>query len=103
MRTTTEVKNWKVTALGLVSTNIHRVFVIKRQLCKDSQIPCNPCSQSTIISTMPTPPSDIALTKTVKDRMKMIREALPNKLIIFLTTCCPTNAATVATPTKYRA
>jgi hypothetical protein len=35
--------------------------------------------------------------------MKMIIDALPNKAISFLTKCCPTSAATVATVTKYSA
>lgn len=39
----------------------------------------------------------------VKARMKMISDALPNKLISFRTTNCPTKAETVATATKYRA
>lgn len=45
-------------------------------------------------------PNEIALTKMVKARMKMIRDALPNIMISFLTTCCPTKAAIVATITK---
>lgn len=45
-------------------------------------------------------PSDNALTKIVKDRVKMIIDALPNMLISFLTTCCPTKAAIVATAKK---
>lgn len=48
-------------------------------------------------------PSEIALTKIVKARMKMMRDALPSIMINFLTTCCPIKAATVATATKYRA
>lgn len=48
-------------------------------------------------------PSEIALIKIVKARMKMIRDALPNMLISLLTACCPTKAATVATETKYTA
>jgi len=47
--------------------------------------------------------SQIALTKIVKDRMKMMSDALPSKLISFLATDCPKKAATVATATKYRA
>lgn len=35
--------------------------------------------------------------------MKMMSDALPNKIISFLTTCCPMKAAMVATATKYRA
>lgn len=35
--------------------------------------------------------------------MKMIRDALPNALITFPTTCCPMIAETVATPAKQRA
>lgn len=35
--------------------------------------------------------------------MKMISDALPSKMINFLTTSCPMKAATVATATKYRA
>lgn len=46
-------------------------------------------------------PREIALTKIVKARMKMISDALPSIIIILLTTCCPTKAATVATATKY--
>jgi len=48
-------------------------------------------------------PSETALTKIVKARMKIIRDALPIMVISLLTTCCPTNAATVATAAKYRA
>lgn len=48
-------------------------------------------------------PSEIALTKIVEARMKMISDALPRIIIILLTTCCPMKAATVATATKYRA
>lgn len=48
-------------------------------------------------------PSEIALIKIVKARMKMIRDALPNMLISLLTTCCPIKAAIVATKTKYTA
>lgn len=48
-------------------------------------------------------PSETALTKIVKAKMKMINDALPSRLTIFLTTCCPTNAANVATTTKYKA
>lgn len=48
-------------------------------------------------------PSEIALTKIVKARMKMIKDALPNIVISFLTACCPVNAAKVATATKYTA
>lgn len=48
-------------------------------------------------------PSVIALTKMVEARIKMIRDALPNRRISFLTTCCPTKAAIVATRVKYRA
>jgi hypothetical protein len=36
----------------------------------------------------------------VKARVKMISDALPNMLISFLITCCPTKAATVATAKK---
>ena len=42
-------------------------------------------------------PNDMALMKIMEARMKMIRDALPNILIIFLTTCCPTSATIVAT------
>ena len=49
---------------------------------------------------LPYSPSEIALTNIVKARMKMIRDALPNKMTNFLTICCPTRAATVATPVK---
>jgi len=45
-------------------------------------------------------PSDIPLTKTVSARMKIIRDVLPNIAITFLTKCCPTSAAAVATATK---
>lgn len=45
-------------------------------------------------------PKDIALTNIVKAKMKMISDALPSKIISFLTICCPTKAATVATATK---
>lgn len=45
-------------------------------------------------------PSVIALTKMVKAKMKMINDALPSILTIFLTTCNPTTAAKVATTTK---
>lgn len=48
-------------------------------------------------------PSEIALTKIVKDNMNIIKDALPRKSIIFLTTCCPVRAATMDTATKYRA
>lgn len=48
-------------------------------------------------------PSEIALTRIMKAKMKMISDALLSRLIIFLTTCCPTSAATVATTIKYRA
>lgn len=53
----------------------------------------NPCSL----------PSETALTKIVKAKMKMIRDALPIMMISFLTICCPTHAAIVATTTKYNA
>jgi hypothetical protein len=45
-------------------------------------------------------PSAIPLTKTVRAKMKMIIDALPNMAISFLTKCCPTSAAIVATATK---
>lgn len=45
-------------------------------------------------------PSDIALTKIVKARMKIIKDARPRMAIILLTTCCPVKAAIVATATK---
>lgn len=48
-------------------------------------------------------PSEIALTNIVKARMKMINDALPNKMISLLTMCWPMKAATVATATKYAA
>lgn len=48
-------------------------------------------------------PKEIALTKIVKDNMNIIKDALPRMSIIFLTTCCPVRAATMATATKYRA
>jgi hypothetical protein len=45
-------------------------------------------------------PSEIALINIVKAIIKMIIDALPNKMINFLTTCCPTKAAIVATTMK---
>lgn len=45
-------------------------------------------------------PSDIALTKIVAERMKIIIDALPNILITFLTTCCPTRAEKLATAAR---
>jgi len=39
----------------------------------------------------------------VKASMKMIIDVLPRIAMIFLTTCWPTMAATVATKTKYEA
>jgi len=36
-------------------------------------------------------------------RMKMMRDARPMAAISLLTTCCPTQAAIVATPTRYKA
>nr|GMC46641.1 Os08g0389733 [Ipomoea batatas]GMC77883.1 Os08g0389733 [Ipomoea batatas]GME09563.1 Os08g0389733 [Ipomoea batatas] len=51
---------------------------------------------------IPTPPSEIALTKIVNARMKMINDALPNTAINLLTTCCPIKAAIVATAVKKR-
>lgn len=45
-------------------------------------------------------PSDIPLTKTVRERMKIINDVLPSIAISFLTKCCPTSAAAVATATK---
>lgn len=48
-------------------------------------------------------PSEIALTKIVNARMKMINDALPNTVINLLTACCPIKAATVATAVKKRA
>jgi len=39
----------------------------------------------------------------VKANMKTMIDALPKIAIIFLTTCCPVNAAMVATNTKYEA
>ncbi len=39
----------------------------------------------------------------MKARIKMISDALPNKMINFLTICCPMKAANVATAEKYRA
>lgn len=45
-------------------------------------------------------PNDIALTKIVAARMKMINDALPRKAITFVTTCCPARAAMTATPKK---
>lgn len=48
-------------------------------------------------------PSDIALTKIMDARMKMMRDARPRAAINLLTTCCPTKAESVATATRYRA
>jgi hypothetical protein len=48
----------------------------------------------------PHSPNDIVLTNIVPARMKMISDALPNMAITFVTTCCPTRAAMVATPKK---
>lgn len=48
-------------------------------------------------------PSDIALIKIMDARMKIMRDARPRAAMSLLTTCCPTKAAIVATPTRYRA
>jgi len=48
-------------------------------------------------------PNDIALTKIVRAKMKIITDALPTMLIILRTTCCPTKAAILATAIKYSA
>lgn len=48
-------------------------------------------------------PREIALTKIVKASMKMMIDARPNRMINFLTMCCPVRAAMVATMTKYDA
>lgn len=45
-------------------------------------------------------PRLIELTKMVRASMKMIIDALPRSAMARLTTCCPTNAAMVATKTK---
>lgn len=45
-------------------------------------------------------PKEIALMNMVDANIKMIRDALPSILMIRLTTCCPTNAAIVATQMK---
>lgn len=45
-------------------------------------------------------PNDIALTKIVRARMKIIIDALPKIMTTFLTTCCPTTAERVATTAK---
>lgn len=45
-------------------------------------------------------PNEMALTKIVEARMKIMRDALPSMLISFLTACWPIKAATVATATK---
>ena len=45
-------------------------------------------------------PNETALTNIVEARMKIIRDALPNRIISFLTMCCPTKAAIVATRMK---
>ena len=62
-----------------------------------------PRKSISIINQWKTVLSQIALTKIVKDRMKMMSEALPSKLISFLATDCPKKEATVATATEYRA
>ena len=56
-----------------------------------------------IMLEMPTPPSEIALMKIMKDRMKIMSDARPNQLISFLTMCCPIIAAKKATTVKKRA
>ncbi|BAH94283.1 Os08g0389733 [Oryza sativa Japonica Group] len=48
-------------------------------------------------------PSEIALMKIMKDRMKIMSDARPNQLISFLTMCCPIIAAKKATTVKKRA
>jgi len=45
-------------------------------------------------------PNNIALANIIKARVKMIRDALPNILISFPATCCPTTAEMVATTKK---
>lgn len=45
-------------------------------------------------------PSEIALTKIVNDKIKMIKDALPRMAINLLTRTCPAKAANVATATK---
>ncbi|KAL3610632.1 hypothetical protein D5086_001652 [Populus alba] len=58
---------------------------------------------ATVIKSLLRAKEDIALTKIVKDRMEMMSDALPSKLISFLATDCPKKEATVATATEYRA
>lgn len=48
-------------------------------------------------------PKLIALIKIVEASMKIMIDALPRSAIIFLTTCCPANAAIVAIKEKYAA
>jgi len=48
-------------------------------------------------------PNETALINIVEARMKIIRDALPKRMIIFLTMCCPTTAAMTATRVKYPA
>lgn len=46
-------------------------------------------------------PNETALTKIVKAKMKIIRDALPIQIINLFTTCWPIMAAIAATITKY--
>jgi len=48
-------------------------------------------------------PNETALANIVEARIKIIRDALPNTMISFLTMCCPTKAAITATTVKYTA
>jgi hypothetical protein len=59
------------------------------------------CSEGT--KDRETVPREIALTKIMKDNIKMINDARPNKLITFLATRWPTIAAKNARLLKKRA
>lgn len=74
-----------------------KVGSYERNVVKSHVSSTPPFSICTIMFDMPTPPCEIA------PNMKIIKDALPTMLTIFLTTCYPTKAAMVATPTKYRA
>lgn len=79
----------------LVITNISIVYEVLVWYCcpeKEERIQRNRAKMHL--------PSDIPLTKTVSARMKIIRDVLPSIAITFLTKCCPTSAAAVATATK---
>lgn len=60
----------------------------------------NVCISPNMISYVICLPSEIALTNIVKARIKMIKDARPNKIISLRTICCPTMAARVATRTR---